>query len=291
MTEDDSIPQQWSSESESEGVTLISVQAFTPILGTLLLSPNGLVGGTARQAIVEVLRKIRMADEREGQGAGSQDVEGEEATGLFGSVERKIFQEEMLHQVVIGMGRLDAVDESDEVHSWGEDGENETAGQRPIAVNQEPWPKKEDVVNPYFPIMSLSSSPSSTLIEPLTPPQVHVKFAQLPDAPSHIASFRHEAKVNLSPEPKTLELDSHIPCSPSPSESSEHTPISDYATGDIEFDNEADEQAAVGRLSSMSLMAAVTANGVLVFFVHVHNVNHSHSSMQVHWRKKPRARS
>ena len=277
----------------SEDVTLISVQAFTPILGTLLLSPNGLVGGAARQAIVEVLRKIRRADEREqeGQGAGTQDVEEEEAIGLFGSVERKMFQEEMLHQVVIGMGRLDTGDESDEVHEWAEDGDDEAANhdQESIGMDQEPWPKREDVVNPYFPIISLSS----TLQEPLTPPQVpsmHVKFAQ-PDASSHGASFHHEAKVNLSPKPNTSEFDPPILRSPSPSEPVEHTPISDYDTGDVEFDNEADEQAAVGRLSSMSLMAAVTASGVLLFLSMCVVLLTLDSSMQVHWGKRLRARS
>ena len=277
----------------SEDVTLISVQAFTPILGTLLLSPNGLVGGAARQAIVEVLRKIRRADEREqeGQGAGTQDVEEEEAIGLFGSVERKMFQEEMLHQVVIGMGRLDAGDESDEVHEWAEDGDDDASNhdREPIGMEQEPWPKREDVVNPYFPIISLSS----TLQEPLTPPQapsMHVKFAQ-PDASSHDSSFHHEAKVNLSPKPNTSELDPPILRSPSPSEPVEHTPISDYDTGDVEFDNEADEQAAVGRLSSMSLMAAVTASGVSLFLSMCIVLLTLDSSMQVRWGKRLRARS
>ena len=220
-----------------------------------------MVGSAARQAIVDILRKMRRADERE-QGMSIQEAEEEEAIGIFGSVERKMFQEEMLQQVVIGMGRLDAGDESDEVHEWAEDGEDEAAGhnQELIDIGQEPRSKREELVNPYFPII-----PSSTLPESLTAsqtPVMHVKFAQLPDSPSHAASFYHEAKVNLSP---TLEPDPPIPRSPSPGGSAEHTPTSDYSTGDVEFDNEADEQAAVGRLSSMSLMAAVTANGVLVF--------------------------
>ena len=42
-----------------ESVTLISVQSFTPILGTLLLSTNPHVGVPARFAVVELLKRIR----------------------------------------------------------------------------------------------------------------------------------------------------------------------------------------------------------------------------------------
>ena len=195
-----------------EGPTRISVQAFTPILGTLLLSPNGMVGGPARFAVVELLRRVKKEDEKDkerarkgrqrsrsasvGEGevpveeeeqleddmrlrlrlppAGTRrareasvderekvedvgvqtvdvmvsaedrgradgvarpdglamvvdglyarsetddgdDEEEEEETyspiGLFGQAERRMFEREMLHQVVIGMGRLDMPDE------------------------------------------------------------------------------------------------------------------------------------------------------------------------------------
>ncbi|KAI0692388.1 armadillo-type protein [Cytidiella melzeri] len=131
--------------------TQISVQAFTPILGTLLLSPNGLVGGPARYAVVELLSRVRRADakssEREDMslqtppaknpsGAGQQVVNREEdrggtssstpvghkgdnaeddysPLGLFGPAERRLFEREMVYQVVIGMGRLDLPDESE----------------------------------------------------------------------------------------------------------------------------------------------------------------------------------
>ncbi|KAJ2966054.1 hypothetical protein NUW54_g13919 [Trametes sanguinea] len=47
------------------GLTVISVQAFTPLLGTLLLSPHTLVSGPARYAVVELLRRLRRADQVE----------------------------------------------------------------------------------------------------------------------------------------------------------------------------------------------------------------------------------
>ncbi|EMD38440.1 hypothetical protein CERSUDRAFT_93975 [Gelatoporia subvermispora B] len=123
--------------------TEIPVQAFTPILGTLLLSPNGMVGGPARYAVVELLRRVRRADERDdhtdippSRGTlpsvdtrpspvgrsipspssdphGDEDVEVDEATGigLFGHHQRRMFEREIVQQVVIGMGRLDLPDE------------------------------------------------------------------------------------------------------------------------------------------------------------------------------------
>lgn len=126
--------------------TLIPVQSFTPILGTLLLSLNPHVGGPARFAVVELLKRIRRADESEGifhpsgpsppaissgtsMGANAWpsedhlDSDDEEEPlsplGLFRSDERRLFEREMIQQVVIGMGRLDIPDESTESESGG----------------------------------------------------------------------------------------------------------------------------------------------------------------------------
>ncbi|KAL1944608.1 hypothetical protein VTO73DRAFT_3038 [Trametes versicolor] len=127
------------SASESGDVlTDISVQAFTPLLGTLLLSPNGMVGGSARYAVVELLRRLRRADQREdderasrygssddvsvdsqpqrqpsptpSQVAEEQDAAEHADVGLFQRNERRLFEHELIYQVVIGMGRLDMDD-------------------------------------------------------------------------------------------------------------------------------------------------------------------------------------
>ncbi|THH22143.1 hypothetical protein EUX98_g8227, partial [Antrodiella citrinella] len=103
---------------------LISVQSFTPILGTLLLSANAHVGGPARYAVVELLRRVRKADDFEHHTSTQlpadpsvhplEDEEDEEQyseLGLFGEEQRRLFEREMIHQVVIGMGRLDLPEE------------------------------------------------------------------------------------------------------------------------------------------------------------------------------------
>lgn len=114
----------FSSAAEAEaaigGPALISVQSFTPILGTLLLSPNTHVGGPARYAVVELLRRVRKADDFEHNtitqlpadptihplDEGGDD-ERYSDVGLFGEEQRRLFEREMIHQVVIGMGKLD----------------------------------------------------------------------------------------------------------------------------------------------------------------------------------------
>jgi hypothetical protein len=112
-----------SDREKSISPTPISSQAFTPILALLLLSPNASVGGPARQAIVDILGRIRRTDVREGiaTSCGTEEtVDGREkdtGIGYFGPQERRSFEQEVLHQVVIGIGRLDDVDESESIFS------------------------------------------------------------------------------------------------------------------------------------------------------------------------------
>lgn len=107
----------------------ICVQAFTPILGTLLLSVNGNVGSNARSAIVGILRRIRRLDDIESGVDHIQAVDkGGETNipadpwidgfddldltpGLFQRKQRRLFEDELLRQVVIGMARLDMQEE------------------------------------------------------------------------------------------------------------------------------------------------------------------------------------
>ena len=115
-------------ETDSDALP-ICVQAFTPILGTLLLSVNGNVGSNARSAIVGILRRIKRLDDIEDgvdytqaidKGGGTNIptdpwIEGFDdldlTPGLFQRKQRRLFEDELLRQVVIGMARLDMQEE------------------------------------------------------------------------------------------------------------------------------------------------------------------------------------
>jgi serine/threonine-protein phosphatase 4 regulatory subunit 1 len=115
-------------ETDSDALP-ICVQAFTPILGTLLLSVNGNVGSNARSATVGILRRIKRLDDIEdgldhtqaidkGGGANTHAdpwIEGFDdldlTPGLFQRKQRRLFEDELLKQVVIGMARLDMQEE------------------------------------------------------------------------------------------------------------------------------------------------------------------------------------
>ncbi|KAI0724058.1 hypothetical protein C8T65DRAFT_93958 [Cerioporus squamosus] len=129
-------PRHGTPTEDEEGMpALVPVQAFTPILGTLLLSPNGIVGGSARYAVVELLRRLRHADQKEDSPPEASDepsTEDQQRTssptpsqasqaeyeeledgldiGLLQRDERRLFERELVYQVVIGMGRLDMDD-------------------------------------------------------------------------------------------------------------------------------------------------------------------------------------
>ena len=154
--------------STSTTVT-ISVQAFTPILGTLLLSSNPLVGGAARFAVVDLLSRINKVDKKEIgpfyhhhpdtpphvfhpweiNHENDDDFEDDDFLdiGLFGTQERAMFMEEVLQQVVIGMGRLDV-------------GEEENID--PIEKQPSLKTRETDKLNSYFPSMSTNFPPTSS---------------------------------------------------------------------------------------------------------------------------------
>lgn len=233
--------------SSSTTVT-VSVQAFTPILGTLLLSPNPLVGGAARFAVVDLLSRMKRADDRERDLHGAfrehldlptsapmlpaaavaaastpssprerhasqassthtpreplhpweivpaddDDVEDKVPLilGLFGRTERALFTQEILQQVVIGMGRLDDVDHEDE-QQMDEDEEHQyyqgQEGARmatdhdvsprplgPVTPENQPQPVQGSS-NPYFP--SIASQQASLAAQEAAR---HAKYSAMP---------------------------------------------------------------------------------------------------------------
>ncbi|KAG9226403.1 hypothetical protein CCMSSC00406_0003282 [Pleurotus cornucopiae] len=192
-------------------VTTICVQSFTPIFGRLLLSPNPMVGGPTRSAVVEILAKMRRADIKEGllpasmgptnslddqpQSDPQSESEADSVIGLFGKVERELFEHELLQHVVIGMGRLDmmATDNCQEpqpgdyaYEDWNDSSQDNSPATSNLAVGstaesspdamdvdvEERTPMLEEPVNPYFPHRAPAPSPSASSSSESTPSMI-----------------------------------------------------------------------------------------------------------------------
>ncbi|KAG8678381.1 hypothetical protein FRC08_017820, partial [Ceratobasidium sp. 394] len=93
---------------------LISVQSFSAVLASLLLSNIPSVSATARGTVVELLARARWIVNNPGQ-AGAQHTQysesmrpvGEWDKGLLGVAEARMIQLEIIYGVIIDLGRLD----------------------------------------------------------------------------------------------------------------------------------------------------------------------------------------
>ncbi|KAF7295025.1 hypothetical protein MIND_01040600 [Mycena indigotica] len=286
----------------SSSTSTIPVQAFTPTLGTLLLSPNSKVCGGARYAVVNLLTRMRKVDNLQstapaplsGSDSSDSDSAAEDAeeivVGLFGKEERLMFEHELVEQVVIGMGRLDTEDDvdvdSNSANISQEGGwpvqhgfppgitvvtpEEEVQSQALTSFNLEKQSPTSPLVTSYFPALPDYSVPSPGSSNSSTPssatdtssssssssPAKHSPPIEQPARPSRTpgSPFNEvpprSPNTTASPRPKT-----NVPSSASDAGTDERrTEGTDDGEGD---------QAAMGRLSSMSLMAAVTASGCL----------------------------
>lgn len=255
-------------------VTLMSVQAFTPILGTLLLSPNGMVSGPTRCAVVDLLGRMKKAD------AVDEGVERDDSAndcGLFGRSQRKLFADEVLQQIVIGIGKLDLPVEEEVVDVWYDASARTPAMEIPGQTSTSATVDQlyDPAVNPYFPVPPPSPSspvsplppcssmdipvpiPSVAVVPPSPPPCATplIEFSPTePPSPITSISFHYEG-AGSSPTRMANPYGSVLPAAPHSTDVEERR--------EAEDESDANEQAAVGRLSSMSLIAAVTAGGSL----------------------------
>lgn len=250
--------------SSPTNIATISAQAFTPILGTFLLSANPVVGGAARYAIVDLLTRLKKADENHlaplDPNQVNEDADGTEwAIGLFLWEEREMFRNEIIQQIVIGMARLDMdmEDPNDDgfadMQCWEDD--ISPSEQKNFGIPQICMSNPASSPSAYSPGHSIPSSSKALL----TPESKSAPTAKQTDAGTYSPFF-------VVPSP--FHPNSLFPRSPteegwaSSDPRQTNTPLYSRGTPEIENDEcEIDEQAAVGRLSSLSLMAAVTASG------------------------------
>ncbi|KAJ3756748.1 armadillo-type protein [Lentinula raphanica] len=268
---------------DHEGIPTISVQAFTPILGTLLLSPNVLVGGATRYAVVALLGRIKRVNDYESKigsnfptvrvqnapplenshnlsaiAFSESDDEDDIVIGLFGKEERVLVEKEILFQVVVGMGRLESED------ALEEQGQNaSTQHLTESAVEQETQETPRLTLEPQVEII-VDEDDSSPFQQPSQGFQILSPQREVPEPDKPL--FRSETKqLSQTNNPYFPSLPSSAYVAPSKVTSS-GSPMSTSSSGSSmpsyeasEMDEGECDQAAIGRLSSMSLMAAVAA--------------------------------
>lgn len=236
------------------------VHAFTPIIGTLLLAHNAAVGAATRFAVIDILRQIRDAD-------ADPDAQSSNETA-FGPDERMLLKQEILQQIVIGIGRLDLVEEGDGYDLPADDppstsvvGPSTTESPRPDQASS------ERSSTPSLPELSRHDTPSSTdsvktpeLVSPegeSSYPRIQAQISDVAlDDPSRISSDAPLSGNSISSETESKTL---VTATSDDSAGNSSTEVG--ATDDSDG-----VEAALGRLSSMSLMAAVSAGGACIFF-------------------------
>jgi serine/threonine-protein phosphatase 4 regulatory subunit 1 len=241
-------------QEEMRDASVMPVQSFTPLLGTLLLSPNSSVSSATRQCIVNLVQRIRSLDKENAK------------DGTLGAVERRLFEKEIMEQVVIGMAHLE---------------QSAEAMDEDLASEQQTGSSMSDSSrSSQEQLRTMSATGDADLLTMLSPSAIAAsQLDRLDDAPQDDPQYPLSLNIDRPPSPvpaplsrsastspasveemdvlslvSPLSLPPSIPSSIPPSEMNA-TPLDD-ARSDY-----SDEQNAIGRLASMSLMAAVTASG------------------------------
>ncbi|KAK0483519.1 armadillo-type protein [Armillaria novae-zelandiae] len=266
--------------------TPISVHAFTPILGRLLLSPNVLVGSSAKCVVVNLLQRIREADGLEDMMQETDNLQAELdlTIGLFGRSERVLFEQEILWGLVAGLDRLFLDGDLDLLEDRGPspcgedlvnlsdsfaDSEEHQSEERVISPASSPTEdaRRRENINPYFPAVpaAWNSSPGTVNNNTDSPSSISSTSDRTFSKGSPISSTslipqQHSIPSRLSPilSPPSPDIIIHSApptYSPRPQHAHHRRSNSDSRLSSQE------EQNAVKRLTSMSLMATVTSTG------------------------------
>ena len=259
---------------------------------------------TTRLAVVDILARISALDRWEDACSVPDTVVPENSpylVGLFVHPTRRLFESEIIHHVVIGVGRLDFCpdepapthcdelthDHPDELHDSDDDRHEKATDQLCLTLLESkldvPDQTKLTIFVDQPPIGDRTdNSPGAYFSLPLPSDDLPLKDSEEltspsdPSGPSHDPSWigdqpypsplplEHLASLPDSREPPDPDM---IPPTPKlrpatlPPEDTAHTAAS--PAGILQPDTQGDgpdAQATMGRLSSMSLMAAVTAS-------------------------------
>ncbi|KAF9532281.1 armadillo-type protein [Crepidotus variabilis] len=299
----DDLPNEEKYASSSTTVT-ISVQAFTPILGTLLLNENRRVGILAREAIVGFLARMTRVDERERaskqprkrrrsarQPAEPTEEEDEPLpyVGCFGLHERALFRQEILQQIVVGLGRLDN-EAAFEDERLQDQMSTDTPQSQPSSQTSSPAPASPsahgDWSNPYFPPVYENSarlspggdgsprrsSPSPLPLSAVQSPNGIQRTISTSSASATQARLDFSPGTEIPPSAERsitsplLRPSMHDPIAPpSPRRELVSTPNPETPLMNVDAESEEifEDQGTLGRIACMSLVAAVAAGSPL----------------------------
>jgi hypothetical protein len=262
----------------TEGVPYLLVNTFTPLIGSLLLSANPRVGDCARLGLVDLLNRLHASPPDTEPDARYTPVS---LQVVFGEQERAMIENEIIYGVVLGMARLDA--ELPEVE--------QTPGEQPAPEHEVPAhaPRSTGAPSPDsdrglyqmegddpFGFQSLRSPPRHAIDTENEVPDIGL-------GSGHDNGHSSSPVSELQLHQRTMHVDSEgwvtmgPPTSPSPaiteealstqavttnaSASSGEWALPTESDGDPMLDD-ASGEATVGRVASMSLVAALAANGM-----------------------------
>lgn len=246
--------------------------AFTPLIGSLLLSANPRVGDGARLAIVELLNRLQ------GSETSTNDDRYCPPSPLssFGEAEKEIVINEIMNGVVLGMGRLDSeFQEGGEIPVAQSTDEGPSPGReyrrQETPVRDDPTPPEDEhTTTPPDGSNLLYRTPSRHAATPMEgglhdPAVAAAPFLDYFDSP--IARERHidaDGWVTAPPEEEAQEMNAAFQSQGTPhTVLNERLNAQELATIDEEepVNNDTGEEATVGRVASMSVVAAIAANG------------------------------
>ena len=239
-----------------EGITYLPADAFTPLIGSLLLSANPRVGDGARLAIVDLINRLQVPE--------SVSVDDRfcepSPTIQFDEAEKAIIMNEIMNGVVLGMGRLDT--EFQEGGSALHDAEQAIGGAYDDAPRSGA-PSPEDMSAAFD---DRTGHPSADAEQFIYSPQVD----EVMDAPvaAPAASDKGFYGTFVRMPGQSVDDDGWISSMPrTPDEElaqlgSSIQPLQELGTIEEEpAANDTGDEATVGRVASMSVVAAIAANG------------------------------
>lgn len=233
-------------------MTFLPADAFTPLIGSLLLSANPRVGDGARLAIVDLINRLQVPET-----IPVDDRFCEPSPSIrFGDAEKAIIMNEIMNGVVLGMGRLDT--EFQENNSGNQEYDQaDQGGPRSGA------PSPED----------MSAAPGDKDSQYPSDPDQFIYSPQggeaMVDAPVSMSETNEQGYYGVFGRASRQSVDddgwvSSMAQTPEEEIVQLGSSVQPQELGTIEEEpaaNDTGDEATVGRVASMSVVAAIAANG------------------------------